>query len=365
MGLDASIPKLRIGDIVADKPIIQGGMGAGISMANLAAAVANAGAIGVISSIGLGVFDKTLKGDFLEANRVALANEIRKAKSMTKGILGVNIMGAITDFDGLLQTSIDEHIDIVFLGAGLPLRNMPEKALAERKTKFAIIVSSARAAELICKFWQKHYHRVPDAFVVEGPMAGGHLGFSKEQIDDPAFAVEKILVEVLDVIHVFEKELNCKIPVIAAGGVYSGADICKFLRLGASGVQMGTRFVATHECDADAAFKQAYINCKQEDLVITNSPVGLPGRVIKNKFIEDVTLGIKKPFTCPKKCLKTCDYTQAPYCIYLALYNAKLGRLEYGFAFAGSNAYRVTEIVSVKDLIDELMADCAKAMESK
>lgn len=355
------IPVLTIGDLEVPKPIIQGGMGAGISMANLASAVANEGGIGVISSIGLSIFDKSIKGDFHEANRTALINEIQKARSMTKGTLGVNIMGAVTDFDGLLKTAVDEQIDIVLLGAGLPLKNMPLEALKTRKTKFVPIVSSAKAVELICKFWLKHYGRVPDAFVVEGPLAGGHLGFKKDQIEDPDFSLPKILMAILETVKTIEDTVSHKIPVIAAGGVYSGSDINRFLKMGAQGVQMGTRFVATDECDADIAFKQAYVDCQESDLVIIDSPVGLPGRVIKNQFVEDILLGIKKPFTCPKKCLKTCDYLKVPYCIYSALYNAKLGHLKNGFVFAGHNAYRVDKIVSVKQLMDELVAEYLSA----
>jgi nitronate monooxygenase len=355
------LPPLTIGDLEVKIPIIQGGMGVGISMSNLAAAVANAGGIGVISSIGLNAFDPSLHDGFFEANRIALANEIKKARSMiTSGALGVNIMVAVTDFDGLLQTSIDQGVDLVLLGAGLPIKNLPKDALQKRETKFVVIVSSARAAELICKSWLKHYDRVPDAFVVEGPMAGGHLGFSKEQINDPAFALEKIFPEVVKSVKAFESEAQHKIPVIAAGGIYTGADIYRFMKMGAQGVQMGTRFVATDECDADPKFKQAFIDCKESDLAIINSPVGMPGRAIKNNFIADVMLGAKKPFKCLKKCLKTCDFLKAPYCIYSALYNAKLGLLENGFAFAGYNAYLVDKIVSVKQLIDELVAGYEK-----
>jgi nitronate monooxygenase len=349
------IPSLTIYDLNVKIPIIQGGMGVGISMANLAAAVANEGGIGVISAIGLNAFDKSLQGSFSETNKIALANEIKKARRMTNGLLGVNIMVAITDFEGLLQTAINEKIDVVFLGAGLPLKNLPEKALKERKVKFVPIVSSARAAKLICEFWLNRYGRVPDAFVVEGPLAGGHLGFSKEQINDPNFSLQKIFPQVLASVKEIEEKVHHKISVIAAGGIYSGEDIYNFLKMGAQGVQMGTRFVGTHECDADIKFKQAYIDSKQSDLVIIDSPVGLPGRAIKNKFIMDVNVGAKKPFKCLKKCLKTCDYLKAPYCIYSALYNAKLGNLEKGFAFAGYNAYKVDKIISVKQLIDELL----------
>jgi NAD(P)H-dependent flavin oxidoreductase YrpB (nitropropane dioxygenase family) len=202
---------------------------------------------------------------------------------------------------------------------------------------------------------------VPDAVVVEGPLAGGHLGFKKEQINNPDHSLEKILPEVISVIKPYEQNLNKSIPIIAAGGVYTGADIYKFIQLGAQGVQMATRFVATHECDVSIKFKEAYVNCKKEDLTIIDSPVGLPGRAIKNRFLEDVSSGIKRPFKCPWQCLKTCDFMSSPYCICAALTNAKKGQLEKGFAFAGANAYRIDTIISVKKLIETLLTEYENA----
>ena len=202
---------------------------------------------------------------------------------------------------------------------------------------------------------------MPDAVVVEGPLAGGHLGFKKEQINDPAYTLEKIFPEVISVIKPFEQFSGKKIPVIAAGGVYTGADIYKFIRLGASGVQMATRFVATYECDASVEFKDAYIKCNKEDLVIIDSPVGLPGRAIRNRFLEEIESGNKMPFKCPWKCLKTCDLKSSPYCIAKALTNAKNGHLEQGFAFAGANAYKIDKIISVKELLKTLLMEYEKA----
>jgi NAD(P)H-dependent flavin oxidoreductase YrpB (nitropropane dioxygenase family) len=207
---------------------------------------------------------------------------------------------------------------------------------------------------LIFQTWQKKYDHVPDMVVVEGPMAGGHLGFKKEQIFNPAFTLEKLLPEVLTVVDSFESIFEKKIPVIAAGGIYTGGDIYRFLRMGAGGVQMGTRFVATHECDASPEFKQAYINCKKEDITIIESPVGLPGRAIRNEFLDSVSAGEKKPFQCPWKCLKTCNFREAPYCIAKALTNAQRGDVEEGYTFAGANAFRVKEIISVRELMNSL-----------
>jgi NAD(P)H-dependent flavin oxidoreductase YrpB (nitropropane dioxygenase family) len=356
--MNLRMPKLRIGELEAKVPIIQGGMGVGVSLAGLASAVANEGGIGVISSAGIGMLEPDFAINFKEANRRALSKEIRKAKKMTDGIIGVNIMVALSDFDNLVLTALKEGIDLIFFGAGLSLKNL--KALAGDKlekisTKFAPIVSSARSARIIFQWWARHYNYVPDAVVVEGPLAGGHLGFTKEQINNPDYALEKILPDVISTIKPFEQQFGKSIPIIAAGGIYTGADIYKFIQLGANGVQMATRFVTTYECDASYEFKEAYIKCKKEDeIIIINSPVGMPGRAIRNKFLDDVSAGIKKPFKCPWKCLKTCDFAKSPYCIALALTNAKLGNFEEGFAFAGANAYRSDRIISVKELIENL-----------
>ena len=226
------------------------------------------------------------------------------------------------------------------------------------------IVSSSRAAKIIFQHWQKRYHHVPDAVVVEGPMAGGHLGFKKEQINDPEYALEKILPGIISTVQSFEQSSGKKIPVIAAGGIYTGADIYKFLQMGAQGVQMATRFVATIECDASQEFKNAYIKCTKEDLVIIDSPVGLPGRAIRNEFLKQVESGNKIPFKCPWKCLKTCDFQKSPYCIALALTNAKNGHLDQGFAFAGANAYRIDKIISVHELFMTLKAEYETAAQA-
>jgi len=360
-----NIPKLTIGDLEARIPIIQGGMGVGISLSGLASAVANEGGIGVISATGIGMLEPDFNSNFKQANEKALRREIRKARELTKGILGINILVALTDYHELLEIVVDEGIDIVFLGAGLPLK-LPEKlithGLKQSAVKIAPIVSSARAANLIFQYWGKHYGQVPDAAVVEGPLAGGHLGFKKEQIDNPDYSLEKILPEVIKAIKPFKTDFHKDIPVIAAGGIYTGADIYRFMKMGAQGVQMATRFVATYECDASIEFKKAYINCKKEDLVIIDSPVGLPGRAIRNKFLEEVSSGNKKPFECNWICLKTCDCVSAPYCICAALTNAKQGQLDDGFAFAGANAYRVDSIISVKELIETLLTEYKVAL---
>lgn len=354
---------LKIGELTARIPIIQGGMGVGISLSGLASAVANTGGIGVISAAGIGMLEKDFGSDFLEANLNALRNEIRKAKEKTKGILGVNIMVAMSNFAELVKTSIEEKIDIIFAGAGLPL-NLPSFLGEEKHTKLVPIVSSARAIGLIAKRWLKKYRYAPDAVVVEGPMAGGHLGFSKEQLTDPDYSLEKLVVEVINEVKKIEEETGKHIPVIAGGGIYTGEDIYKITRLGAAGVQMATRFVTTEECDASIDFKNAYINCKKEDIGIIKSPVGMPGRAIMNDFLYDVEEGRKKPYKCPYHCIITCDIEKSPYCIALALMNAKTGKLKNGFAFAGANAYRANEIVPVEKLIETLANEYNQAAKN-
>jgi len=358
------IPKLRIAELEAKIPIIQGGMSVGISLAGLSSAVANEGGIGVIGTAGIGMLEPDFAKNFREANKRALRKEIRKAREMTNGIIGVNIMVALSDYDELSLVAVEEGADLVFLGAGLPLKNpktLSLDILRKVPIKVVPIVSSARAANIIFQYWVKNYNHVPDAVVVEGPLAGGHLGFKKEQINDPNYTLEKILHEVISVIKTFEQQFNKNIPVIAAGGIYTGVDIHKFIKLGVQGVQMATRFVATYECDADVRFKEAYVKCKEEDLIIIDSPVGLPGRAIRNKFLDEVSSGVRKPFKCPWKCLKTCDFRKVPYCIALALTKAKKGKLEDGFAFAGANAFRVDKIVSVKELIETLLLEYERA----
>jgi len=349
----SDMKELVIGNLTARTPIIQGGMGIGISLSGLASAVANQGGVGVISTAGIGMAEKDYQSNYLEANIRALRKEIRKAREMTKGILGVNIMVAMSNFEDMVRTAVEEGIDVIFAGAGLPL-NLPQLLNNAGHTMIVPIVSSGRAARIIARRWADRYNYTPDAIVVEGPMAGGHLGFSEEQIEDSEYALENLVTDVIREMNIFEDSGSKPIPVIAAGGIYTGEDIHRFMKLGASGVQMATRFVTTDECDASDAFKNVYINAQQKDIGIIKSPVGLPGRAIINTFIEDIKSGAKKPFTCPFHCIRTCDYKVSPYCISVALMNAKKGLMKSGFAFAGANAYRTDKIISVRELIDSL-----------
>ena len=355
---------LTIGNLTAKLPIIQGGMGVGISLSRLSAAVANEGGIGVISAAAIGMLEPDFSTNYLEANIRALKKEIRKARELTKGILGVNIMVALSNFADMAKAAIEEGIDIIFSGAGLPL-NLPAFLKESKDTKLVPIVSSARAAGLITKRWLEKFNYVPDAVVVEGPLAGGHLGFKSEHIEDPDYKLEKLVLEVVNEVKKVEDKIAKSIPVIAAGGIYTGEDMDKFLELGASGVQMATRFVTTVECDASEGFKNAYIDCKKEDVGIIKSPVGMPGRAIINEFIKDVNSGNKKPYKCPYHCIVTCNYESSPYCIAFALMNAKKGRMEHGFAFAGENAYRAEKIVSVKDLVNSIIEEYNSSRQHK
>jgi NAD(P)H-dependent flavin oxidoreductase YrpB (nitropropane dioxygenase family) len=347
-----------IGDIEIKLPIIQGGMGVGVSLSGLASAVANEGGVGVISCAGLGLIHKKTPGDFLGNSIYGLEVELKKAREKTKGIIGVNIMVALTNFSDMVRTCISEKADIIFAGAGLPL-DLPSYLTAGSRTKLVPIVSSSRAAQLICNKWKSRYDYLPDAIVVEGPKAGGHLGFKREEIDDANFALEEIVPEVIKVADSYETEK--KIPVIAAGGIYTGKDIRRFLNMGAAGVQMGTIFVTTEECDASIAFKNTYINARECDLKIIQSPVGMPGRAIDGEFIRNVETGLNKPKTCPFHCIRTCDYTKAPYCISQALFRAAKGDLKNGFVFAGLNAYLAEKINSVKEVVASLKADFANS----
>lgn len=343
----------KIGDLHVSLPIIQGGMGVGVSLSGLATAVANEGGIGVISVAGLGLVYKKKSKDYFEACVEGLKEEISKARLKSKGVIGVNIMVAMSNFADMVKTSISEKVDVIFSGAGLAL-DLPSFLTKDSKTKLVPIVSSARAFKLICAKWKNNYGYLPDAVVVEGPKAGGHLGYKKDEINDAKFSLEQILPEVINYAKEIELQTGKKIPVIAAGGIYTGKDIYDIMQLGVDGVQLGSRFVTTDECDADIEFKKAYLKSNKADIVLIESPVGLPGRAILGEFIDRVKQGLAKPKACPFHCIKTCDYTKSPYCIMVALYNAGKGNLKRGFVFAGTNAYLADKIISVKETIARL-----------
>ncbi len=347
---------MQIGRLSIPLPIIQGGMGVGISLSGMASAVANQGGVGVIASAGLGILHRQKNSNFLDDSIQGLRNEIQKFRSKSNGVLGVNVMVAMSNFADMVRTSIAEKADIIFSGAGLPL-DLPGFLKKDSVTQLVPIVSSARAAKIICSKWKQNYDYLPDAVVVEGPKAGGHLGFKLSQIEDENYSLEHLLPEVVSVVREFEEKWNKKIPVIAAGGVYSGQDISDMLKHGATGVQMGTRFVTTTECDASEAFKNSYIEAKKEDLEVIVSPVGMPGRAISSRFIDKIKLGKKHPVRCPFKCIKSCDISSTPYCIINALVSAFKGNFKNGYAFAGTNAYLAEKIISVQDTFKAIQSE--------
>ncbi|MDW8801585.1 nitronate monooxygenase family protein [Clostridium sp. A1-XYC3] len=355
------LPPLIIGELKAEVPIIQGGMGVGVSGWKLSSAVANEGGIGVISGVQIGYREPDFETNTKEANIRALKKEIRKAREISpKGILGVNLMVAITNYDDMVKACVEEQVDIIISGAGLPL-SLP-KLVEGSNTKIAPIVSSGKAAMVITKQWTKKYSRIPDVVIVEGPEAGGHLGFDLEQLGSGKSSLKDIVPEVIEALKPFEEEYGKKIPVVAAGGIYTGEDIAEFLKLGAAGVQMATRFVATEECDADINYKKAYVNSDESNIKIIRSPVGLPGRAVKNNFIDHVEKERIKPDKC-YNCLKKCNPKDTPYCISKALIEAVKGNVEQGLIFVGSSAYKIDKITTVKDLISELVGDAEKYLQ--
>ncbi|MCR6514224.1 MAG: NAD(P)H-dependent flavin oxidoreductase [Clostridium chrysemydis] len=350
---------LKIGNLIAKLPIIQGGMGVGVSLSSLASAVTNAGGIGIISSAQIGYKENDFEINPLEANLRALKEHIKIAKEKcNNGIIGANIMVATKNYAEYVKTAIDAKVDLIISGAGMPTQ-LP-KLCKGSDVKIAPIVSSLKACKVILKLWDKHDDVAPDLVVVEGPKAGGHLGFKKDDLINHIENFDQTVVDIVNHVKEYEAKYNKEIPVVVAGGVYSGYDISKYLSLGASGVQMATRFVATHECDASIEFKNAYVESKKNDIGLVKSPVGMPGRAILNKFVDKTNLGNIKVQKC-YNCLTPCNPADTPYCITQALINSVKGDLDNGLIFCGENAYKIKEIVSVKDLMLELESELKKA----
>lgn len=344
---------LLIGELKAPVPIVQGGMGIGVSLSGLAAAVANMGGIGIIATVGLGLIHGENKNSFRKNNILGLRKEIRAARKLTDGILGVNIMTVLSNQDDLVRTATEEGIDIIFSGAGLPL-DLPRYKKDGNKTKLVPIVSSARAASIITNRWKRNFDYLPDAFVVEGPKAGGHLGFSHENLEKDPPALEDLVIDTLQVSQDIYNQYNKKVPVIAAGGISSGEDIFHFLNLGASGVQLGSLFIATQECDASIQFKEAIIRSDIEDVRLIKSPVGMPGRAVYNDFLKSAGNGEKKPTSCKYGCIKSCDPKTTSYCITDALLAAYRGDLNNGFVFTGANAPKIKFMSTVPEVFNQL-----------
>ena len=343
---------LVIGDLKAEVPVIQGGMGVGISLSGLAGAVAAEGGIGIISTAQIGYREPDFDDHPIEANMRAIGKEVAKAKELSGGgIVGVNIMVATREYERYVKAAVEAGVDLIISGAGLPMK-LPE-LVGESKTKLAPIVSSLKSAEVIFKYWQKKYNRLPDLKVIEGPRAGGHLGFHMEdlvEIDDAAYDVE--IQKIIDRVKEYGVQYGKDIPVVVAGGIYERKDMEHYMEMGAAGVQMATRFVTTYECDAAPAYKQTYIDAKEEDIVIVKSPVGMPGRAILNPFMKRAKEG-RIPHGKCHTCISTCKPAETPYCITDALVNAAVGNVENALLFCGSNAYRAKELEHVKDIIEE------------
>lgn len=348
---------IKLGNKTSKYPIIQGGMGVGVSLHRLAGNVSKEGGIGIISTADIGYKEEDFNKNPLTANLRAIGKEIKKAREICgkDKILGVNVMVALKNYAEIVKECVKNKIDLIVSGAGIP-KDLPEY-VKNTKTKIAPIVSSLRCCKLIVKHWIKKYNYIPDMIIIEGPEAGGHLGFSKEELkEENKPKLEEITKEVVEYIHEVNKEYNREIPVIAAGGIWNHDDIIKYLNLGANGVQMATRFVATYECDAEEKFKEAYVRATKDDIKIINSPVGMPGRAIYNTFIKQTENEKCKIDKC-YNCIKTCNVANTPYCITKALVNAVKGDIQNALVFCGSNVDKVSKIVSVHDLMQELVGE--------
>lgn len=373
---------LVIGDLVVKKPVIQGGMGVGISLHRLAGAVAKAGGMGIISAAQIGFQEPDFTTNFVEANTRAIHREMELAREIApEGAIGFNIMVAAKHYALWVKEAVKAGADIIISGAGLPasLPQYVEEAYAElaaagkhlpvRRIKLAPIVSTAKSAMVICKLWDRKSHTAPDMVVVEGPLAGGHLGFSREQLSrygadtkDTAATYEREAYEqevrsIIEVVKEYGKKYGKHIPVVTAGGIYTHEDVMRQFELGAEGVQVGTRFVTTEECDASDAYKEAYLEAEKEDIVITQSPVGMPGRAIMNSFLTQIKEGNRPAITSCFQCLEHCDIRTIPYCITRALVNAARGDIEHALLFCGSNAYRAKKIETVDQVMAELVGE--------
>lgn len=343
---------LKIGELTARIPVIQGGMGVGISLSGLAGSVAACGGVGVISTAQIGYRDPEFEKDPIGTNLRVIGEEIRKARAIAKGgILGVNIMVATRQYAEYVKAAVKSGIDLIISGAGLPM-DLP-KLVAGSKTKIAPIVSTVKAARVICRFWDHHYQRMPDLVVIEGPKAGGHLGFSRKQLEEfTTVTYDQEIRGILAEVKKYADKYGKEIPVVVAGGIFTREDMLHAMELGADGVQMGTRFVTTWECDASEAYKQTYLHAKKEDIVIVDSPVGMPGRAIRNRFLEEKESrreSIKKCY----QCIATCNPANTPYCITRALVHAAKGETDDALLFCGENAWRCEKMENVADIMAE------------
>lgn len=346
------LPELKIKNFSSPFPVIQAGMGVRVGTGKLAGNVINEGGMGVIASVGLGDINKSIgKGYENESNR-CLVQEIRTARKITngKGPLGVNVMVALTNYKSLVQTAVKEGIEFIVSGAGLPLR-LP--SYVDEKTALIPVVSSGRVLALIMRIWKQKYNRKPDAIIVEGPLCGGHLGFSYKQIEHPEnYTIDKLYKECNDVLG----EENKDIPLIAAEGANTRQDIVRVLDMGFKGVQIGTRFICVEESGMERSGQEMYLKAKRDDVVVIQSPVGLPVRVLKTPLVERILSrnGKRESFKCYYKCLKTCDAKTVPFCIAKALVDARAGNQENGLFMTGVNVEPIKKIISVKEFFSTL-----------
>ncbi len=344
---------LIIGNLKVRYPIIQGGMGVGVSRWRLSGSVAREGGIGIISTAQIGYDEPEFAKDSINTNLKAIKKHIDMAKGIAEGgIVGVNIMVATKQYDSYVKAACEAGADVIICGAGLPI-TLPGLTKGY-DVKIAPIVSSVKAASVILKMWDRKFGRTADFIVVEGPKAGGHLGFTKEQLEDEDFDFDTVVKGIIDYIKEFEEKYQTKIPVIIAGGIFDQEDIKHVLSLGADGVQISTRFVVTEECDASEEFKQAYLNAKKEDISVVISPVGMPGRAIVTPFIKKTEQGrvpVKKCFNC----LSHCNPKETPYCITNSLVEAVKGNIDEGLVFCGENAYLLNKMTTVKEIFKELI----------
>lgn len=354
---------LKIGKYKIAKPIVQGGMGVGISWDKLAGTVSREGGLGVISAVGTGYYEdkshvsKLVAGRPLDTpdfySKEALHALVKNARKICGDKpLAANILYAINDYGRVVKDACEAGIDIIITGAGLPT-NMPEFTDGYPDVALVPIVSSPKALKIICKRWQKRYNRLPDAVILEGPKSGGHQGFTYEQCTMPQNQLENLVKPVV------EEAANWgDIPVIAAGGVWDKNDIEEMISLGASGVQMGTRFIGTFECDAHQNLKNVLLDAKKEDIGLFASPVGYPAQGIRTnltKLIENKEgPAIKCISNCVAPCNRGVEAKEVGFCIADRLSDAYEGNLETGMFFSGTNGYRLDKIISVKELMDKL-----------
>ncbi|OGV32031.1 MAG: hypothetical protein A2020_13975 [Lentisphaerae bacterium GWF2_45_14] len=344
------IPSLKIRNLESRFPVIQAGMGVRVGNAELAAATVNSGGFGTIASVGLGDIEKS-KTDFVNESNRFLISEIRKAKELCGGKkpVGVNVMVALSNYEEIVRTSVAEKIDFIISGAGLPIP-LPEY-VADADVALIPVISSGRALEVVVRAWIRKYNRKPDAIIVEGPRCGGHLGFSNEMLDDmESYSLDKLLPEVKEVL----KTYDCNVPVLAAGEIASRADIEKMLSLGYDGVQMGTFFITAEEAGLDVKSKEFYIKSTDDDVVVIRSPVGLPVRVLKSPLVERVLKGERERFSCPYRCLRTCNPKKAPFCIAKALLATWSGDTENSLFMTGCNVDALKKIMPIQDFFDTL-----------